>query len=197
MKSYYLLTAVLISSIVAGSVNVALSIGGRLKVDGGTGRCGLLSASTNMSKSRVLSAAPVNVMRIPVLNFGFTKRNAPPPYVKSVFPIVQFSQSKPSSCSEPPLKSEFFITNPFNGGTIGIDAASVENCAQVDVWIPEDIINAQQAPTINDPSASITLDIIPSPSGRDCEIWHYHYLRKGEKPPPNKAQPAYHQDYAI
>ena len=57
------------------------------------------------------------------------------------------------------------------------------DCAQVDVWIPADMANAQQAPTINDPNASVTLDITPSPNGRDCSIWHYHYLKKGERPP--------------
>jgi hypothetical protein len=78
------------------------------------------------------------------------------------------------------------ICGALKGGGAGIGDV---DCAQVDVWIPADMANAQQAPTINDPNAIVTLDITPSPTGSDCQTWHWHYLRKGEKAPARKAVP--------
>src|SRR6267143_2166601 len=158
--SGYGLGAVVISSIVAGALSEALSTAGGLKAGGGTGRCGLLRAWSSARTTAVLAAAPPKCIRIPFINLGFTRRNAPPLYLKPTLSNTQFMHSSPSSC----CPEEFLIiessrTLSFNAGTTGTDPSGGPTCAQVDVWIPKEMADAQQAPTINDPNASITLDI--------------------------------------
>ena len=72
-------------------------------------------------------------------------------------------------------------------GLIGPDTTAgvgAGDCAQVDVWIPESMAKADSAPTLNDPNASITLDITPSKSETSaCSLLKYHYLRKGQEAP--------------
>jgi hypothetical protein len=54
---------------------------------------------------------------------------------------------------------------------------SKEACAKVDVWFPESMRNVQQAPTMNDPNATVTFDITPPlrQTNEECSVWVYHY----------------------
>ena len=59
------------------------------------------------------------------------------------------------------------------------------SCTIIDVWLPAKpkSKNTLEAPSMNDPNASVVLDITP-PSGErieGCTFWRYHY---GETPPP-------------
>src|SRR5208337_5377884 len=106
---------------------------------------------------------------------------APPPYIKVAFLKVQCSQLSPSNpiVMLPPnvlsalleLRGGTTGTRPLPITVAGTGPDGGEDCAKVDVWIPTDTIDAQQAPTINDPNASITLDITPS-STRDFGLCH-------------------------
>lgn len=84
----------------------------------------------------------------------------------------------------PPEKSKLVnMQDRCAGGACGAGAGVGGVCAKIDVWLPK--IAAQQAPTINDPNASVILDITPPPSGKsgNCTVWVYHY---GEPPPVKK-----------
>lgn len=150
-------------------------------------------------KTQVFKAAPLKTMVTVPTAFEFFNRYAPPPYLIWASLNRQSSQFSPSSCCAEPLNISNFTTFVvFNGTTFGTASggAPMAACAEVDVWIPEETMNAQQAPTINDPNASGMLRIRPSPEFNDgssgCTVWHYHYLKPGQKPPLRRTTPLSH-----
>src|SRR6266436_8189756 len=138
-------------------------------------------AWTNPRKLTVFAAAPLSTTRTGPEKEKLVNRYAPPEYSKVTFSKVQSAQSMPSKgCVKPdtPICENF----PRRGGTTGSPPALTPimregSCANVDVWFPWSIKEAQQAPTINDPNASVILDINPplEDSGRDCAVWAFHY----------------------
>lgn len=170
---------------VAGVLMLACINSGGLYAGGGTGRVGPFSARMMPNNAMVFAAAPVKRIRIPFLKIECASLKSPPPYVRAALSNVHPSQLIPSRgwTKLPPI-STFLSCGPSDTLALGIapGTPTAGTCAQVDVWIPKEMMDAQQAPTIKDPNASITLDMVPSKGG-DCEIWHYHYLKPGEKPP--------------
>jgi hypothetical protein len=153
----------------------------------GAGRFGAGSIPVTRISSTVFAAAPVKMTGTPLGIMAVGNRKAPPPYVKTRGLILQSpSHEKPSSCCTlPPIVSP--LPKYCNGGTTGIaagmeivDGGSVGGgcwaaCTRVDVWMPESSKDMQQAPTINDPKASVIFLITPPSEGNsNCAEWAYH-----------------------
>jgi hypothetical protein len=139
---------------------------------GGGGVTGLGIAPKNWSIFNVFKAAPFSWTTAPRGRLQLTQLKAPPAYVNTGAVMEQPSQSIPSSAWTPPP-----MVPPTKrlvaGGTTG-SAPSMTTprpgtawpaCTRVDVWESESIRNTEQTPTINDPNASITLDIKPPLEG--------------------------------
>jgi hypothetical protein len=158
---------------------------------GGFGGTPLVIPSKKGSTAIVFAAAPFNTTRIVPENLQLVKANAPPEYDNVTFSKKHPVQFKPSSSC-----GTFLSTNPVCdvviGGTTGTPPSEMAvwastGCSRIDAWFPESMKNALQAPTINDPNASVTLDITP-PSGDsrgDCAVWVYHYGNPPDKPQEN------------
>jgi hypothetical protein len=123
---------------------------------------------------------------------------APPLYSRTTSLNMHSLHSMPSSCCVTPKKRPRAKSLCCKGGTTGIAYGKpapaggvLDSCAHVDVWLPENTNNVVRAPTMNDPNASVTLDITPpseSPRG-DCAIWVYHYGNSPSKESNSKLQP--------
>lgn len=149
-----------------------------------------------VSSLSVLAAAPLSSSLTGSLITTPGRSYAPPPYVSWVLLSEHPKHRRPSSCCAPPVTA-----NPYNVGprlgTIGIASGSEivdwaaapggvggegsaanaeERCTTVDMWDPDDIMSAEQAPTMNDPNASVTLDISPPKhkTNSDCVVWRRH-----------------------
>jgi hypothetical protein len=160
----------------------------------GIGACGLgwiggfaVRRAPNMrSKVTVFAAAPVSFKRKFFDTDTSLKLKAPPPYVNDTFSNLQPLQDRPSNCCVTPTQSDSVKLRLPSGGTLGISpgADTAEDCAKVDAWFPASTKNIMEAPTINDPNASVTLDITPpseDSNGENCAVWVYHYGK-----PPSK-----------
>ncbi len=164
----------------------------------GSGCCGrapLWIAWTSLKNTNVFAAAPLRVRRVVPENEQLTKLYVPPPYSNVASLNMQSRHSMPSSC----WVSDFNRTRSKRAksdGTTGMAAGSATpawakaKCATVDVWLPESMRNIEKAPALNDPNASITLDITPAPhNGAGCAVWRYHY-----GPPPARGGHSTHGD---
>ncbi len=167
---------------------VACSNSGGTKGSGLFGRW--LNAPKTLNSCAVFNAAPMSRTSMTPLKVVFTSRKGPPPYVKTAALKEQFSQSNPSNCclwagpKAPSRTNKVWEKTGTTGIWLGRAIASVigaepvdEDCAQVDVWIPAEMAKAQEAPTMKDPSASMTLDIVSAPNGCDCSVLRYQTWR--------------------
>jgi len=138
-------------------------------------------ASISGRIAKVFAAAPLNSKRVVPEKWQSTREYDPPAYVKVASEKKQPLHFMPSNCCETPKNFEP-STEALKGGTIGSPGNppppwADATCSKVDAWFPESMKNMQQAPTINDPNAIVTLDITP-PSGQtneECCVWVYHY----------------------
>jgi hypothetical protein len=147
----------------------------------GAGGCWLAArACTKLKNATVFAAAPVKFTRTGPENLNRVNVNAPPPYSRTELVKSQSVQLLPSTIRVKPLTpifSKFLVM----GGTTGTPMPTTRrgglggSCARVDVWMPESMKNIQQAPTINDPNASVALLITPPSDGlSNCAEWTYH-----------------------
>lgn len=160
----------------AFSSSVALIVGGCFWGCGGGARAG--KAPSALSRFIVFRAAPFNSIGTLRRTWALLNRNAPPAYVNRSAAKTQPSQPIPSNGWTPPK-----IPPPWSGGPRGGTTGSAPEmstftwpaCTRVDVWMSEDAMNAEEAPTINDPNASATLIITPPLKGKsNCVEWVYH-----------------------
>jgi hypothetical protein len=76
------------------------------------------------------------------------------------------------------------VTDPLIGGIVGSPPVPIApadaGCTKIDVWLPNK--NIATAPTMNDPNATVVLDITPPSKGEEsnCTEMHYH---SGTPPP--------------
>ncbi len=162
---------------------------------GGIGGFAAEIASRMRNRIIVFAAAPVKVRRKFLEIATLLKLKAPPPYVNETLLKTQSVQSTPSNCCTRP---DHVALEKWRlaGGTVGTSADTStppgppRTCANVDVWLPESMRNITEAPTINDPNASIILDIKPPLEGErgDCAVWVYHYGNPPEKFRPSAPQ---------
>src|SRR5215813_15191745 len=105
---------------------------------------------------------------------------APPPYEMVTFDSLHLWHTKPSTLNFVPF-NETASNTRFGGGTTGTNPELLlkDNsccggacCANVEVWFPSS--NMQTAPSMNDPRARATFDIMPPRSDR-CGEWMFHY----------------------
>jgi hypothetical protein len=190
-----------LAKVMLGCALISMSACARRPPGSGTDRggVGLGIAPTAINKIHVLWAAPVRTTETFPGTFVSGKLKLPPPYVSTLAVTVHPSHEKPSSCCTLPPTFDPCPKN-CNGGTTGIapgmdivEGGSVgacedcwNACTRVNVWLPESAKNMQQAPTTNDPNASVTLDIRSPLDGErgDCAVWTYHYGN-----PPEKSMP--------
>ena len=176
----------LIKSIILRCGLLAVMILGTLGSNG-TSLAPEFTASTNAITPAVFAAAPFNITRIGVDMWALTRLYAPPEYSKVTLLKTQSTQSKPSSCWM--TFSIFDEKNllPRNGGTIGSAppitiplGCAFEVCTKIDVWLPNKDIT--RAPTMNDPNATVILDINPPSEDEKPNDLHmqFHY---GPPPP--------------
>lgn len=151
--------------------------------------CGLapeFTESTKANKVIVLAAAPFKTTRIGVEIEALTRLKAPPEYSNVTFLKTQSLQSNPSSGWMTFINDDEETTLPRNEGNVGsapsktIPLWADAGCTRIDVWFPNK--NITKAPTINDPNATVILDITPPLENKesDCVIYYYHY---GDPPP--------------
>jgi hypothetical protein len=157
----------------------------------GGGECGVLNLLTSekyVVSAKVFAAAPKSFSLIDPENLAFSNLNAPPPYSKVTSSKVFPSVFKPSSATLPCnmlLPMKLGCMGGTDGTALGVTPIWAKaGCTTVDVWLPDNR-SINTAPTINDPNASITLDITP-PSrcsqnkDSNCVIYRYHH---GNPPP--------------
>jgi hypothetical protein len=179
----------LMCSFAVSCIALALCIGGK-GGEAGTGGAGI---TPNMrSMMNVFRAAPFNCSVCFAIEQS-THRKAPPPYVTVGAAMLHLSQLIPSSGCKSPAMVPSKRRRP-KGGTTGSapEITKLGACARVDVWLPESMRNSStlQTPAINDPNASVTLNIKPPLEGErgDCTVWRYHYGDPPDNSIPNPPQ---------
>ena len=176
VANYFRSSALIKSACCIGviSITFALYVGGSGRW---LGALGLGITPNTCRMMNVFRAAPLSWSVCFVME-QFTHRNAPPAYVSVVAPMVHVSQFIPSSGWMAPRKVLARKSGPIAGmvGSLFPRDKACCACTKVDVWM-NGISNIEQAPTINDANASITLDIKPPLNGErgDCAVWVYHY----------------------
>ena len=124
------------------------------------------SAFKNWIKASVFAAAPLRFTRMGPEKEKLVSVNAPPEYCKVTSENLHPSQSRPSiACSEP-LTLLLVMCGPSPGTTGSLSrlipwCSGSRVCARTDVWVPETMSHDAKDPRINDPNASVTLDITP------------------------------------
>lgn len=196
---------IVLPTVFAGAVMGILGLGfashGGCSGIGGFGADpGTIPRST--SNLTVFAAAPVSSKCSGPEILALGRLYAPPPYVRMVSLNEQSVQLNPSSCCAPPVtevpknwgprpgmvgvRFEIAMDDwsgvPGGTGGDGPSANAEEDCTTVEVWMPDETTSAQQAPAMNDPNATIILDITPpqKKTKSDCTVWHHHK----EAPPP-------------
>jgi hypothetical protein len=137
------------------------------------------------SSANVLPAAPMNWRFVSPSNVELRSKYAPPPYrIVTLRNMLSYTMNPSRSIVWPAIMLPPSSFATVTGGTIGthrltrgeaVWAKAKSDCRKVEIWFPNK--DMQTAPTMNDPTASVTVRITPPSSGGagNSTVWKKHY----------------------